>query len=400
MKSLFYRIVIPIAGLALLMDGLALVDFLSHPMAMGYDFHPPLFRAVVVLVLVPLTLLVAFLIIRRVPGNVVGPLLIVWSGSVAFYSLREEIGPALFGIYYAYEMVFGWIGLFLMFLHFPDGKIRPASAAPWIYCLAGLISLANGLNFLSTQPLQVASRAANFFFLPGLLPYAGLLLVAGLLFGTPIMVLIPVSFAIRYQDGSLLERQQIKWLALFGGILITYSIPGLIAYPLLTGREVMDPGSGPFGMLFYFISSLIPPLAIGISVLRYQLWDIDRIIRRTLVYSILSVFLALIYFSSVLILQTLFTFFFQQISGDLAIVLSTLAIAAAFTPLRQRIQKSIDQRFFRQKYNIDLTIDRFAATARTEVVLESLASALLNNVEESIHPEKTSLWLISASNRK
>jgi hypothetical protein len=394
MKTAFYRIVTLVAGLALLLDGLALVDFLLHPLAGDYKFHSALYRAVTVLGLVPLTLLVAFLIIRRVPGNVVGPLLIVWSGTVA-NTVRVDIGPALFSLYYAYDIVFGWMALFLLFLHFPDGKIYPPGIGRWVYRMLVPVFIATPLVVMSTDPLPVPAHPANLFAVPALLPYAEQILVIGLLMVMPILLLIPISFVLRYRKVSLLARQQMKWLALFGGLLTVYSILALIVVPLLTSAEVMDPGPGTFAMFFYFISGLFPPLAIGISVLRYRLWDIDRILRRTLVYTLLTAALALLYFGSVVVLQTLFTFLFQRSSNDLVIVLSTLAIAAAFTPLRGRIQRSIDRRFFRQKYNFDQTIARFAATARSEVVIEPLAGALVDNVETSLHPEGVSLWLVA-----
>ena len=100
MKTIFHRIVLLIDGVALALIGLALVDFLLHPLAPDPTFNSPVFRAVVMLVLTPLTLLVGFLIIRRVPGNVVGPLLIAWSGSVVYSSVREGIGPVPFAIFF------------------------------------------------------------------------------------------------------------------------------------------------------------------------------------------------------------------------------------------------------------------------------------------------------------
>jgi hypothetical protein len=393
MERWFYRIVILIGGLALLLDGLALADFGLHPLAQDYNFHSAIYRGVTVLVLMPITLAVGFLIIRRVPGNVVGPLLIVWSADIAYNSMSEQIGPALFGLYYAYDLIFGWTGLFLLFLHFPDGKIRPPRAARWIYRQLGFNVLINTLLFLTTQPLDVPSKVSNFFYVPALQPYAGLALVLGLLLLAIILALTLVSLVLRYRAGSLLERQQIKWLALFAVILITYSVLAMIVYPLLTGAQVMDPGPGPVAMAFYFTSGLFPALMIGLSVLRYHLWDIDRIIRRTLVYSLLTVILTAIYFGSVVVLQTIFAFLFQLGSGDLSIVLSTLAIAALFTPLRTSLQRYIDQRFFRQKYNTEKIIASFANTARSEVMLEPLADALVHNVDQTVHPDGVWLWL-------
>jgi hypothetical protein len=154
----------------------------------------------------------------------------------------------------------------------------------------------------------------------------------------------------------------------------------------------MEPGTGLIGLLFYFINGFMPPLVIGVAVLRFRLWDIDHLIRRTLLYSSLTLVLALIYFSCVVFLQTLFSFLFQFGSNDLAIVLSTLAIFTLFTPLRRRIQENIDRRFFRPKYNFDLTVARFAAAIRSQVKLKPIEDALVAHVEETLHPEGIWLW--------
>jgi hypothetical protein len=125
MPNRFYRIVSVVAALALLLDLLAFVDFFLHPLAGDHDFKSALYRGITVLVLIPFTLFVSFLIIKRVPGNVVGPLLIVWSSSVAYFSIRDDILPVLFSLYFAFNLIFGWMAFFLMLLHFPNGRIYP-----------------------------------------------------------------------------------------------------------------------------------------------------------------------------------------------------------------------------------------------------------------------------------
>ena len=400
MKTIFDRIVLLLTGFALFLVGLALVDFLLHPLAGDYNFHSSLFRALVMLVFIPLTLLVGFLIIRRVPGNVVGPLLILWSGYVAYFSIREAIGPVLFAIFYYYNLVVGWDALFLMIMHFPNGKIHPPGLSPWIYRLLGINILLTSLIFFSQDLFQVPSRMANPFYLPALHAQAQLILGLGLLIFLPILAMALVSPVLQYRKGSRLERQQIKWLALFAGFSVIYTILGLIAYPLLTGGLVMNPGNNLFAVLFYIMNGLFPPFAIGMAVLRYRLWDIDLLIRRTLVYSILTVVLTLVYFGSVVSLQELSQLITGQNRSPAATVLSTLAIAALFTPLRRRIQESIDRRFYRQKYNAERVLTDFSAALRDQVELDHLKSSILGVVEETVQPTHASLWLREVNPRR
>lgn len=389
----FYRIVLFLGAAALILDGWALVDFLLHPQAGDATFGSSLFRAATVLIPLPLTVLVGFLILRRVPGNVVGPLLFVWSGTVAYNSIREDIGPVLFGLFYGYNILFGWLGLFLTILHFPDGRITPPRAARWVYFLLGLMFPVTCLVLISQRVYDIPSPLPNSFFVPSMAGVEGFVNGSGVLLFAPLLLLTLAAPVLRYHKGALLEQQQIKWLALFGGLTVAYTLVGLILYPLLTGGPIMSPGSGLFAMLFYFGTGLFPPLAIGMAVLRYRLWDIDLLIRRTLVYSVLTLLLTLIYFGSVVLLQNLFFLAFRLTTGDLAIVLSTLAIAVLFTPLRRRVQSAIDRRFFRRRYDADQILSRFAATARGVVSIEPLADALMQHVEETLQTEGTSLWL-------
>ncbi len=166
------------------------------------------------------------------------------------------------------------------------------------------------------------------------------------------------------------------------------------AFPLLIFPSLSTSSSLYFlvSTYVYPVGLLLIPLTLGIAVLRYRLWDIDILINRTLVYGTLTASLALAYFGLIFALQYLLRGMINQ-NNDVAIVVSTLAIAALFQPLRKRIQAGIDRRFYRRKYDAAKTIAAFSATLRNEVDLTQLREHLLNVVQETMQPAHVSLWL-------
>jgi len=184
------------------------------------------------------------------------------------------------------------------------------------------------------------------------------------------------------------ERKQIQWFVT--GLMIYVAALVIILVSARGSNLASDIGYAGDAVNAL---SLVIPAAITISILRYRLWDIDLIIRRTLVYSALSAVLALAYFGSVLVLQNVF----QAVTGEgrsaLVTVLSTLIIAALFGPLRGRVQRTIDRRFFRQKYDAARTLAAFGAQARDVVELEQLSDQLLAAVDQTMQPAHVGLWV-------
>jgi hypothetical protein len=146
--------------------------------------------------------------------------------------------------------------------------------------------------------------------------------------------------------------------------------------------------------MIYQIAVVMIPISVGVAILRYRLFDIDIIIRKTVQYGVLTAVLGLVYYGSILLLQGLFTRVTGQESA-VALVLSTLLVAALFNPLRQRVQAFIDRRFYRQKYDAQQVLAQFAQTARDEVDMEALQTELLRVVQETMQPQTITLWLKS-----
>jgi hypothetical protein len=199
---------------------------------------------------------------------------------------------------------------------------------------------------------------------------------------TALFFICLILLILRYRRAALIERQQIKWFAFVASILSVAIIMSLIFEPIPLILEAV------LGLSIY--ASLL--LAYAIAILRYNLWDIDLIIRRTLQYTLLTGLLLLVYFGTILVLQNLFVSFAGQRS-QVVVVISTLTIAALFNPLRIRVQEFIDSRFYRQKYDAEQALAQFAATARNEVDMDKLTASLLGVVAEAIHPESISLWI-------
>jgi divalent metal cation (Fe/Co/Zn/Cd) transporter len=195
---------------------------------------------------------------------------------------------------------------------------------------------------------------------------------------------------------SPIERQQTKWVVFGIAVPTTVFVGGSVLYLIFPAlAEPSSPYGAPYQLALAAVNTCLPlfiPLSFGFAMLRYRLWEIDVLINRTLVYSMLTVILAGVYVGLVIGLQALLRGIISQ-DNSVAIVISTLAIAALFQPLRQRLQKLIDRRFYRSKYDAARTVAAFNATLRQEVDLDQLREHLLAVVQETMQPAHVSLWL-------
>ena len=204
----------------------------------------------------------------------------------------------------------------------------------------------------------------------------------------PAMILMiggAISLVVRVRRASGTERQQLRWIAASIAVLMTAIVSGLVISTLVPGSED--------GLAWVPATVAFPtvPIAVGIAVLRYRLYDIDRIISRTISYGVVSVMLVAVYAGLILVLQGPLG---SITGGDtVAVAASTLAAAALFQPIRRRTQAAVDHRFNRARYDAERTIDALAARLRDEMDLPIVRSAVVDAVARSVEPSTTSLWL-------
>ena len=329
------------------------------------------------------------LIFPKLAFGLVG-LLIFWRRSKDWVAMVFALMLALFavegitnleGLQPAVDFLYALAGLTFGLLPFifPNGRFVPGRIA-WAAVLSTVLS--SGLSFVPTLGIPVSEAV-----------YSVLLTAPWVLW----FFLAVYSVVYRYRFvSSPAERQQTKW-AIFG---LLASVVLLI--PLTVMSIYFPPSQPSVGRLafvflvhypLYFLSYLAIPAGIAFAILRYRLWDIDVIIRRTLQYTLLTGLLALIYFGGVIVLQGVLGPLTGDRNSPLVTVLTTLGIAALFSPLRTRVQQLIDRRFYRKKYDAERSLARFAEAARDEVDMDNLSGALLGVVSETMQPVQASLWL-------
>ena len=345
-------------------------------------------------------------ILRKQPHNRIGWLWLVIGLAISFISLGQglkylenatlsgEYTTLVFTLLLFSDTVYivRFICMMLMMLWFPDGSpptprwriLHPWTALSFIFLLIGIFAqqvpwtpvdgntpgnplVDNPIGFIPVRfsPIYDGLAPLGFFSIIGM------------------SLLAVLAMLLRYRSAGPQVRAQIRWF-IVGGIFYAASFITLIFL-----LELVDPWLP--GILMNL--AVLPfYLAIGFAITRYRLYDIDVIIRKTLQYALVTGGLALVYFGSVVLLQSLTENIFGE-QSPLVIVLSTLGIAALFNPLRNRVQDFIDRRFYRNKYDAEKALAQFSAATRDEVELDSLAASMLRVIEGTMQPEKVSLWI-------
>jgi hypothetical protein len=313
-------------------------------------------------------------------------------GEYAIYALVVEGGTLPGGRVSAWIICWLWvlINALLAFiaLLFPDGRL-PSPRWRAIGWLNGVMAVAGSFAaaFLpGPSPWIVAID--NPYGLEGLRDIKNLVdgSLEALSYGV-FGVAGVVSLYVRYRSALRSEREQIKWLAYAGAVLLTGSIL------LYAGPDSLNAAwIRKVGFALWVIGFVGVPVAIGIAIFKYCLYDIDLIINRTLVYGALTSILAALYFGGIVLSQWLFVLQTGQ-ESTLAVVASTIVIATLFNPLRRRIQSFVDRRFYRRKYDARKTLEAFSTKLRDETDLEALSGDLVEVVRETMQPAHVSLWL-------
>ena len=310
-----------------------------------------------------------------------------FAGDYAEFWLASGVGPSGLGETAAWFSSWLWILLvfvpasFLLLL-FPDGRLPSPRWRPVAWGVAlGTAGAVVGYA-LRAGPLADFPQIANPYGVGG--PLVGVVGVAGSIVAVGCMAASAASLVVRLRRAGSVERQQIKWLA-YGGAVV---VGGVCVGGLTIPRSV------PLSILIMSVSLLGLPIFTGIAIARHRLYDIDLLINRTLVYGSLTVLLASAYVGGVVGLQAVFRALTGQ-ESPLAVVASTLAIAALFNPLRRRVQGFVDRRFYRRKYDAAKTLAAFNARLRDETDLEALNDELVGVARNTVQPEHVSLWLRS-----
>jgi hypothetical protein len=338
--------------------------------------------------------IVGAVIVARQPHNTIGWLCCAIGLGTSLFQLMEDyayialardlpggVALAVLGASPWWALL-GLIAIFLPLL-FPTGRLPSPRWRPVAWAAAVVISAASVLFVL--QPIrlfEIPSFPVNPLGIEGAAATVELAQAVALALMGLLTLLAAASVVIRFRRASGVERQQLKWFA--------YAAALLAAFFSITSSVVEL--QGYLADVLFFVAFALVPTAIGVAILRYRLYDIDRLINRTLVYGLLTVLLAGVYAGVVLGLGQVFGGVGRD-PPSWAVAGATLAVAALFQPARRRIQAVVDRRFNRRRADAAKTIEAFADRLREQVDLDTLTAELLAVVDQTMEPTKTSLWL-------
>ena len=357
--------------------------------------------AVVVITTIATLLCVGALLVSRVPGNAIGGLLMLAGELITLESfahaateigaLAEPVPRTAMGytalVSQLLEPVAVVIVIIVVPLHFPDGRL-PSPRWRWVMRLTVFAITAATVATLfgpgTDGPLGVGFLA-NPFAAPGLQPLLDTLGSVAAIAVVPALVGAALSVVFRYRHAGGVERQQLKWLLAVASLAVV----AFTASSVVDNHAVSD---ALYWLGFAAVAAL--PVAIGVAILRYHLYDIDRIISRTVSWTAVSAVLIAVFIGGVLAIQSVLSDVTQ--AQTLAVAASTLLAAALFQPLRLLVQRAVDRRFDRAAVDADRATVAFAARLRDEVDLETVTQDLVGTVEDVVRPRSSRLWLRGA----
>jgi len=369
----------------------------SHP---GVDVYGPWVQETVVAVTFPA---LGLLILSRRPQHPIGWLFCVagfaagldhFCGEYAIYTQQAEPNSLPGGEISAWIVSWLWVPfnavLVYVALLFPDGRPPSKRWRPVVWLVG--IAVVVGVTVAALLPVPVCNVCSieNPLGIEGLESVSDLIdpLIEAFWYGVLGLVAV-ASLYVRFRHAGGVERQQIKWLAYAASLVVLGTTLAYGVYGVTGARWTWQ-----VGITLLAVGLVGTPIAVGIAISRYRLYEIDTLINRTLVYGALTAALAMLYLGGVATTQVIFRALTgQEEQPQLAIVVSTLVIAALFTPLRRRIQGFIDRRFYRRKYDARRTLEAFSAKLRDETDLDALSGDLVGVVRETIQPAHVSLWL-------
>jgi hypothetical protein len=331
------------------------------------------------------------LIVSRRPGNIIGWIFLgfglgiglqLLSGQYAAVALSSETLPS--GAVAAWLSTLVQISVLLslqfLVLLFPTGKLPSPHWRPLVWIAGTAVVVFVGAVALKPGPMiEGYGTVPNPFGLEAAAMVVGMLGDIGGVTALACFVATIFSLIVRFYGSRGDERLQLKWF-------VYATTLGFLAIGLS--------GEGIIGEVVWILAPLSLPVSAGIAVLKYRLYDIDVLINRTLVYGALTGILVAVYFGAVTTTQAIFRALTEQVQqSQLAVVVSTLVIAALFNPLRRRTQSFIDRRFYRRKYNAAKTLEAFSTKLRDETDLDRLGDELAAVVQTTMQPTHTSLWL-------